>query len=549
MVYDLVIIGNGPAGLTSAIYAARSNMKVVVIGNGLEGGQIATTSEVANYPGYQFISGPVLAKEMYEQAKGFGAEFIQDNINDVDFSNDIKKVFGVNNDYEARSVIIATGAKPRKLNIPGEFEFTGNGVGYCATCDGRFFKGLEVYCVGAGYSAAEEAMYLTKFARKVTIVAREPKFTCAKSIADKVKNHPKIEVLFNTEMLEINGTDSIKSTVLKNVITGKTWTVNADKKDETFGVFMFIGYIPQSEIFRGKVPMTDAGYIITNENMETEIEGVYAAGDLRPKLLKQVVTAVADGAIAVTSSEHYINNKFGSIIGVEEKPVEKEIVQEEKNQSEKKSKLLTDDIRAQLKGIFSKLSSKITLATIIDEQNPKSLELKDLLEDIYLLSDKIDLTSYKKGEKPEFEKQIHADKYPVVAFLNSEGNYSGIKYHGIPGGHELNSFVLAIYNLAGPGQPISDELILKIDDIKIPTNIKIGVSLSCHHCPEVVTNSQRIASLNNNIEAEMIDLNLYEDIRSKFNIKSVPALIINDESVYFGSKNIDEILELIKKNS
>lgn len=546
MIYDLVIIGNGPAGLTAAIYAARANMKVVVIGNGLEGGQIATTSEVANYPGYKFISGPDLAKEMYEQAKGFGAEFIQDTINDVNFLEDIKQIFGISNNYEARSVIIATGAKPRKLNIPGEFEFTGNGVGYCATCDGRFFTGLEVYCIGAGYSAAEEAMYLTKFAKKVIIIAREPEFTCAKSIADKVKNHPKIEVLFNTEMLEINGTDSIKSAVLKNVITGKTWSVKADEKDETFGVFMFIGYMPQSEIFRGKIPMTDAGYIITNENMETEIEGVYAAGDLRPKLLKQVVTAVADGAIAVTSSEHYINNKFGSIIGIEEN--HKDITKEKKTMNEKKSDLLTDDIREQLRGIFSKLSTKITLATVVDETNAKSLELNDLLEDVYLLSDKIDLISYKKNENLDFEKQIHADKYPVVAFLDSKGTYSGIKYHGIPGGHELNSFVLAIYNLAGPGQPISDEMTLKITDIKEKVNIKIGVSLSCHHCPEVVTNSQRIASLNKNIEAEMIDLSIYEDIRSKFNIKSVPALIINDSKVYFGSKNIDEILELIKEN-
>ncbi|MDU2157283.1 thioredoxin-disulfide reductase [Clostridium sp.] len=553
-IYDLIIIGGGPAGLSAGLYAGRARLNTLIIEKEHTGGQINSTAEIVNYPGIVKTTGPNLTSDMRTQSENFGVKFQTADVIDVDLSGEVKIIKTNNGEIQGRAIIIATGASPRKLGFPGEIEYGGRGVAYCATCDGEFFKDLEVLVIGAGYAAAEEAIYLTRFAKKVIIVAREPEFTCAKSIGDKVKANKNIEIRFNTEVVEAIGDDVLRSVKLINNVTNERSEYFPPKEDGTFGIFVFVGYEPQTKVFKDKIEMDRYGYILTNENMETNIKGVYAAGDLRPKLLRQVVTAVADGAIAATDAERYVASEKERLGIIEEEVIEEKV--ETKNEvptSNNKalsgrSNLLNDTLRNQLKGILSKIENNISLVSIVDESNKKSIELRDLVLDISDLSDKISAVIYKKGENLEMESKIHADKYPVVALLNKDSNYSGIKFHGVPGGHELNSFILAIYNLAGPGQALNEDLLNEIKSLSLnkKTNIKVAVSLSCHVCPEVVTAAQRIAIENPNIETEMLDLSNFKDIKDKHKIMSVPALIINDSKVYFGGKKLEDIVQLLK---
>ena len=294
-VYDLVIIGSGPAGLAAGLYGARAKLKTLILEKDKTGGQIVITHEIANYPGsVPNATGPSLIARMVEQCKEFGAEMLRDNIVDTELDGDIKVLKGEKAEYRAKAVIIGTG------------------VSYCATCDANFFEDFEVFVVGGGDSALEEAMYLTKFARKVTIVHRRQGFRCAKSVEEKAKANPKIEFLLDTVIEEIKGDGILESVVFKNKVTGETHEYFADEEDGTMGVFVFVGLDAQTDLFKGKVDMDEKGYIITDEDMRTNIPGVFAAGDCRSKTLRQVVTATNDGAIASIVAEKYIDEKFGN---------------------------------------------------------------------------------------------------------------------------------------------------------------------------------------------------------------------------------------------
>lgn len=549
-IYDLLIIGGGPAGLSAGLYAGRARLKTLIIEKEHTGGQIASTAEVVNYPGIVKTTGPDLTNQMRIQAENFGVKFQTADVIGVDLEGEIKTVKTSSGDIQGRAVIIATGASPRKLGFPGEIEYGGRGVAYCSTCDGEFFKGLEVLVIGAGFAAAEEAIYLTRFAKKVIIIAREPEFTCAKSIGDKVKANKNIEIRFNTEVVEAVGDDVLRSVKLINNVTNERSEYFPPKEDGTFGIFVFVGYQPQTDVFKGKIDMDRWGYILTDENMQTNIKGVYAAGDLRPKMLRQVVTAVADGAIAATDAERYVASEKERLGIVEEEVIEEKV--ETKEEAPKlsskpgKSSLLNDNLRAQLKGVLSKFENNISLVSIVDESNAKSIELRDLVLDIADLGAKVEAIIYKKGENPEIEEKVHADKYPIVAILNKDGDYAGVKFHGVPGGHELNSFILAMYNVAGPGQALEESVLNEIKSIDKKVNIKIGVSLSCHVCPDVVVAAQKIAIENPNIETEMLDISNFPELKSKHKIMSVPAIIVDDSKVYFGGKKLQDILNLIK---
>lgn len=310
-VYDVVIIGAGPAGLAAGLYAARAKMKTLILEKSKTGGQIVITHEVANYPGsVQHATGPSLIARMVEQAEEFGAERKKDFIKAIDVEGKIKRLIGENKEYLAKAIIIATGAAPKPIGCPGEQKLIGKGVSYCATCDADFFTDLEVFVVGGGDSAVEEAMYLTKFARKVTIVHRRDSLRAAKSIQEKAFKNPKIEFLWNTVVDEIKGDGMVESVVFRNVATGEVREHFAAEEEGTFGVFGFVGYQPYSDIFKGIIEMDDAGYIRTDSDMRTNVAGVFAAGDIRVKSLRQVATAVADGAIAAVQAEKYIENTF-----------------------------------------------------------------------------------------------------------------------------------------------------------------------------------------------------------------------------------------------
>ena len=306
-IYDVIILGAGPAGLAAGLYAGRSCLKTLIIEKGQDGGQIAITDEIENYPG-QIVegeSGPSLIARMSEQAKKFGAERVSDVIKSVELEGEVKKLVGAKGEYYGKTVILATGAFPRPIGCKNEGKFVGKGISFCATCDANFFEDFEVFVVGGGDSAVEEAMYLTKFARKVSIIHRRDELRAAKSIQEKAFKNPKMNFIWDTVVDEVDGDELLNKMVLRNVKTGELTTYEADEEDGLFGLFGFIGMIPNSGLFEGIIDM-ERGYIKTDDNMRTNIPGVYAAGDIRVKSLRQVVTAAADGAIAAMQAEKYI---------------------------------------------------------------------------------------------------------------------------------------------------------------------------------------------------------------------------------------------------
>ena len=308
-VYDVIIVGAGPAGLSAGLYAARAKMSTLILERDRTGGQIAGTEEVANYPGsIKDATGPSLVARMVEQAEAFGAVRMRADVSGFDFEGTTKIVHTDKGVLKAKSIILAMGAKPRLLDVPGEKLLSGKGVSYCATCDAEFFTDLEVYVFGGGDTALEEAMFITKFARKVTIVHRRDQFRAAKSIVEKAMNHPKIEIILNTGAKRIIGDGMVQGVELENFLTGECKEILADPNDGLMGIFVFVGYLPETGLVKDLVKLDANGYIVTDENMKTDIPGVFVAGDIRSKSLRQVVTATADGAIAAVMAEKYVDS-------------------------------------------------------------------------------------------------------------------------------------------------------------------------------------------------------------------------------------------------
>ncbi|MEK6266188.1 MAG: thioredoxin-disulfide reductase [Clostridium sp.] len=304
-IYDTIIIGGGPAGLSAGLYASRSRMDTLIIERAKYGGQVTTTDELDNYPGsIENCTGSSLSKRMKQQAEEFGTKFAKDEIVEVELEGDIKTIKGKKELYKAKTIIIATGAYPRLGGFKNELELRGKGVSYCATCDADFFTDLDIAVLGGGDSALSEAIYLAKFGETVTVIHRRDELRGAKSLQEKAFKNPKIKFIWDTVAVEAKGEEILEGLVLKNVKTGELSDLKVD------GCFVFIGYLPISELFKGIINMNDRGDVITDEEMRTNIEGVYAAGDIREKLLRQVITAAADGAIAATHAEHYIEEKF-----------------------------------------------------------------------------------------------------------------------------------------------------------------------------------------------------------------------------------------------
>ncbi|MBQ8824130.1 MAG: FAD-dependent oxidoreductase, partial [Ruminococcus sp.] len=292
--YDVIIIGGGVAGLTAALYLSRAHYRVIVIERETFGGQITITSEIVNYPGIEKTDGKTLTKTMRKQAQNFGAEFIIANAEKIDVNNDIKKVYTDKGIFESFGILIATGANPRTLGFIGEEKFKGHGVAYCATCDGEFFTGKEIFVIDGGFAAAEESVFLTKYASHVTILIREDDFTCAKAVADSARNNKKITIYTNVEVTSVDGDSGIKKICYKNNITGEKYEYTSEN-NETIGVFVFAGYEPETSLIKDIVKLNQYGYIITDKNQKTNIDGLYAAGDVCEKSLRQIVTAVGDG--------------------------------------------------------------------------------------------------------------------------------------------------------------------------------------------------------------------------------------------------------------
>lgn len=299
--YDVIIIGAGPAGMTAAVYTSRANLSTLMVERGVPGGQMANTEDVENYPGFESILGPELSNKMFEHAKKFGAEYAYGDIKEVVDEGDYKIVKAGSKEFKARAVIITAGAEYKKLGVPGEKELGGRGVSYCAVCDGAFFKNKELVVVGGGDSAVEEGVYLTRFASKVTIVHRRDKLRAQSILQARAFDNEKVGFLWNKTVKEIQEQDGkVGKVTLVDTVTGE------EEEFRTDGVFIYIGMLPLSEPFKNLGITNEEGYIVTNERMETKVEGIFAAGDIREKTLRQIVTATGDGSIAAQSVQHYI---------------------------------------------------------------------------------------------------------------------------------------------------------------------------------------------------------------------------------------------------
>lgn len=543
--YDVIVVGGGPAGLTAAIYLARARYRVLVVEKDTFGGQITITDEVVNYPGIHKTSGKKLTEEMRKQGESFGAEYLKAEVTEILSDGPFKKVQTTLGEYTSFGVLLATGAHPRMLGFPGEAQFKGHGVAYCATCDGEFFTGKEVFVIGGGFAAAEESVFLTKYASHVTILIRKEDFSCAQTVAKAAKEHPKITVLTQTEIVKVEGTDNLESITYRNNKTGQETTF-APKQD-TFGVFVFAGYEPASELVKDVVELTEQGYIVTDVNQKTSVDGIYAAGDICVKNLRQVVTATSDGATAATSLEKYVVSMQKKTKLVPKKPEVKKADasnQPQTSQSQSPSSKASDsffapDVLQQLQTVFSRMENPLVLELHLDER-PISAELRQYMEEMAKLTKKL---TVKQAEKPSSEQ------LPCVRILRGDGTYMGLAFHGVPGGHEFTSFVLGLYNASGPGQPIDAATKEKIKEMTESIQMKILVSLSCTMCPELVTATQRIAADNENVTAEVYDISHFSALRDQYKVMSVPCLVIQkngEEKVTFGKKNLSQLLEILQ---
>ena len=580
--YDVIVVGGGPAGLTAGLYLARARYRVLILEKDDFGGQITITNEVVNYPGVGRTTGRELTQTMRQQAQDFGAEFLSAEAIGLDVHGDVKTVHTSRGDLKAFGILIATGASPRKLGFEGESEYAGRGVAYCATCDGEFFTGKEVLVVGGGFAAAEESVFLTTYASKVTVLVREQDFTCDATVAAAAKNNPKIDVRYQVELQGVTaGQGGLREATILNRATGQTETWKpAD--GGTFGVFVFAGYVPATNLVRGVVELDDYGYVVTHGYLETSVPGVYAAGDLRAKNLRQVVTATADGAIAAVELERYAKRmsektgltpqrpasyayeqstaktKAASLDGDTPAPAPAKRSADAAaaaNAAGKPGELFSDATRQQLNVVFGRMVRPVTLALELDD-TPLSTELRGFIDALVALSGgKLKSTvvdgEYKKDDTGravfDVDSVLPAAR-PCVRMV-VDGEPTGLAFHGVPSGHEFNSFVLGLYNVAGPGQPLDDDLIERAKSIASPLDIMILVSLTCTMCPETVLASQRIASLNPAVRAEAYDVAHFPELRDQYGAMSVPCIVITradgTQRVEFGKKSIPQMLELI----
>lgn len=553
--YDVVVIGGGPAGLTAALYLARACYRVLVVEKEQFGGQITITSEVVNYPGVARTSGTELTRTMREQAQKFGAEFLLAEAERVETDSDIKKVFtSRGGEFSCFGILCAAGARPRMVGFRGEEEFRGHGVAYCATCDGEFFTGKDVFVVGGGFAAAEESVFLTRYARHVTILIRGAGFSCAEATAEAARNHEKITVLTHTQVEAVEGDQALRVLRYKNTETQEVTEYRA-RDGETFGVFVFAGYEPATELLRGIADLNEQGYVITDRNQKTNVDGLYAAGDICVKSLRQVVTAVGDGAVAAAELEKYaaaMQQKTGLRPVF---PMHKETEggsvdpghegagtvpkDPERPAAERHTGVFSEDIVTQLKTVFARMERPLTLRLVLDDR-PVSAELEQYVREMASYTDKLAV---------EITEDAGETHLPVVRVYREDGADTGLAFHGVPGGHEFTSFILGLYNASGPGQMVDQETMERIHSLRKPVDLKILVSLSCTMCPELVTAAQRVAAESPLVRAEVYDLNHFEDLKEKYQVMSVPCLVIDGSRIFFGKKNVRQLLDLIGQRS
>jgi thioredoxin reductase (NADPH) len=545
-VYDAVVIGGGPAGLTAALYLARARYRVLVVEREHFGGQITITSEVVNYPGVLTASGEQLTDTMRRQAEAFGAEMLLASVESLDLAADVKVVHTSRGDIRCLAVLLATGASPRSAGFEGEENFRGHGVAYCATCDGEFFTGREVFVVGGGFAAAEEAVFLTTYASHVTILVYTDDFTCAKATADEAYANEKITVRTNAQLLSVEG---------DSVVRGVRWLDRATGEEHEFssadggpvGVFVFVGYAPATSLVAGVAELDPQGYVITDDRQMTSADGLFAAGDVCQKRLRQVATAVGEGAATAIEMERYLKAAREHTGVVPAQPAsrtrdvaEKPAAAAPVAAASTPGSPIDDAMAAQLQAVFSRMQSPLALRLHLDGGDV-STELRSYME---ALAAQTDLLAVEEASVTTDDPT----ELPFVEVVRTDGTSTGMRFHGVPGGHEFTSFVLGLYNASGPGQPIANEDRDTIASIDRPVGMRVLVGLSCTMCPDVVVACQRIAANNPLVTADVYDVNRFPALRERYDVMSVPCLVVDDgtgERVSFGKKGLSEILSLV----
>ena len=543
--YDCIVVGGGPAGLTAGIYLARACCRVLVIERAKFGGQITITQEVVNYPGAEPMSGTALTERMKQQAARFGAEFLAGEVLSLAREEDAWRVETNRGTLTATAVLLATGAHPRTVGFDGEEAFRGRGVAYCATCDGEFFTGKEVFVIGGGFAAAEESVFLTRYAKHVTILMPTDDFTCAEGTAAPTKAHEKISIHYHAVVTGLEGDAMPRVLRWRDTRTGEEHTFRAEGGD-FFGVFVFAGYEPSTQLAKGFAALDEHGYILTDAGKKTSAEGLYAAGDVCEKPLRQVVTATGDGALAATEIEKYVH-------AVEERTGRRALrtphaapqheVRDAGTAAEaaEPEDLFSGEMRAQLASVFARFTRSLQLELHLKD-DATSAELARYMEKLAEMTPALSVT-----------RQACAEAVPFVRVLREDGTPAGIAFHGVPGGHEFTSFVLGLYNAASDGQSVAPEDRRRIDALRTPLHLTIFVSLSCTMCPELVTSAQRIATLSPFVTTDVYDIHLTTDLRERYQVMSVPCFLIEEAGVArppeFGRKSVSELLDLFERRT
>lgn len=531
--YDAIVVGGGPAGLTAALYLARARQRVLVLEKQGYGGQLATTGEVVNYPGVPSIGGAALTETMKAQAERFGAEFLLAEATGFSLDGDVKTVHTSQGAFRCLGVLLAMGAHPRAVGFIGEEAFRGRGVAVCATCDGEFFTGRDVYVIGGGYAAAEESVYLTRFARHVTVLIRRDGFSCAAGVAEAAMRHEKITVLPHTVLLEVGGEGRVTRLKYKNTVTDEVTEINDDAGP---GVFVFAGYEPETTLLRGTLALDEQGYVIVDAQGKTDADGVYAAGDVCARTLRQAVAAAGSGASAATALEKHIAAAREKTGLHAQPPVPKPSASNERGASDTNAQpdgaLFSAEQRHELDTLFSRMARPLLLRLTLDGRE-SSNELRGFITQLAALTDKLTVD------------ETDGDGAPCVSVCYADGTEAGLFFHGVPSGHEFTPFVLGLYNAAGPGQPIDEETKRRIASLTQKTELTLLVTLSCTMCPTLAAAAGQLAALSPHVSTHVYDIHLFPQLRERYHAMSVPCLVVNGTQTHFGRKNLSELLTVL----
>ena len=540
--YDVAIIGGGPAGLTCALNLARACYRVVVIEKAKPGGLISLVNEVVNFPGETSISGAALLKQMREHALHFGTEFIDAEVTEIlDAGENIKTLVTSTGTLQAYGILLATGARPKKLGFEGEDMYRGRGIAFNAANDGEFFTGKEIFVVGTGTTAAEESVFLTKYASHVTVLVPAPEYTCDAVFWERPATHPQITIHKNIKITKVAGDSLLRSIEWENLTSGKRHTFMPDTGD-TFGIFLLTGYNPNTALVRDLIELDELNYVLVDRKQRTSLAGIYAAGDVCSFALRQTLTSAASGAVAASDLAHFIFRMQTKVGVVPERVAHRAVLhktidaQPDAEAVERKS-LFSPDMLSQLNTVFMMMEHPLVLHLYPDSSKVS----EELISYMHSLSGLAPMLHVQTEELSDDEPDVR----PCVRVTYEDGKETGICFHGMPGGNEFNSFVLGLYNASCEGQKIDETAHKKIDSITEDIHIEIFVTLTCAMCPELVTSAQRIATLSEHVTTDVYDLNHYPALREQLNIMSVPCFRINNGELHFGHKTVNQLLELL----